>query len=334
MIIQKCIPLDSSSEWKEALRGIKHAFAHTWENCYAMHLTTGLRTYLYRFESEYARIVCPIAERTFDNYIDIVTPYGFSGFVGDGDCSEFSHHWNGFVKEREYVCGYIGLNPLFANSTHFKREERVQYNSIYVLDLTLSHHALFMNLSVNRKRQLKEWDKTLAGIILDRERLSDFFLTNHAKFFRQKNASPVYCFSQETLSFLTGLDNVLIVGLGVPERIEAVTLFAHTPHVGDFLFNVSLPEGRRHSVALLWYGVNYLKSIGVPFLNLGGGVSENDTLARFKERFGGVKLPLKSLKQIYEPEIYEKLCRQVNVDHADMSGYFPAYRRPEVMNVR
>ena len=47
-----------------------------------MHLTTGFRTYLYCFETENIRIVCPIAEREFDGYIDIVTPYGFPALSG------------------------------------------------------------------------------------------------------------------------------------------------------------------------------------------------------------------------------------------------------------
>jgi hypothetical protein len=59
----ECIPLDSPGAWKDALQDIPHAFAHTWESCRAVYLTTRLPTYLYCFEDESARIVCPIAER-------------------------------------------------------------------------------------------------------------------------------------------------------------------------------------------------------------------------------------------------------------------------------
>ena len=43
-----------------------------------MHLTSGLKTYLYSFERDPIRIVCPFAQREFDGYVDIVKPYGFS----------------------------------------------------------------------------------------------------------------------------------------------------------------------------------------------------------------------------------------------------------------
>lgn len=329
MVRHKCIPIDSPSEWREALKGIEHAFAHTWESCYAMQLTTGLDTYLYCFEADDVRIVCPISERRFEGYVDIVTPYGFSGFVGNGDCPGFSRHWANFAKQQGYVCGYIGLNPIFENGTYFEPTEIHRYNEVYVLDLSLSADELFANLSTNRKRQLKDWDKILLNsIVLDKSTLTDFFLANYLAFFRRKGASRVYGFSGETLSFLAGLDNVLIVGAQNSGKVEAVTVFAYTPYAGDFLFNVSLPEGRRHSVALLWYGVNHLKSLQIPLLNLGGGIRENDGVAEFKQRFGGKRLALGGLKQVYDPEVYERLCRRANVDRTDVTGYFPAYRRP------
>jgi hypothetical protein len=328
MIRQDCILLDSPAEWKNALRGIKHAFAHTWENCYAMHLTTGLNTYLYRFETENVRIVCPIAERTFGGYVDIVTPYGFSGFIGNGDCPEFSHYWEKFVKGRGYVCGYIALSPLFENDTYFKLDHVYESNSLYILDLTLSSDEIFTGLDRNRKRQLKDWEKIAVNLIFDRTPLTDFFLTNYSEFIRRINASPANYFSTETLAFLCSLDNVFIVGAGKHKKIEAVYIFAYTPYAGDCLFNVALPEGRQHTTVLMWHGLNHLKSIQIPFLNLGGGVREHDSIAQAKQRFGSRRVPLRCLKQVYEPGIYEELCRRGNADPNDMAGYFPPYRKP------
>jgi hypothetical protein len=257
-----------------------------------------------------------------------VKPYGFSGFVGNGDCAEFPNYWKEFARQRGYVCGYLGLNPVFENSTYFEQEEVYQYNDIYVLDLTPSYEELFANLDMNRKRQLKHWNTSLPNIVTERPAVTEFFLANYLEFVQRKDASPEYYFSRDTLAFLSSLDNVFVVGARNFGNLAAVSVFAYTADIGDFLFNVSLPEGRQYSVALLWWAVNHLKSLGVPFLNLGGGDRENDSLAEFKRRFGGKKLALRCLKQVYEPGIYEKLCRRANVDPGDMTGYFPAYRRP------
>lgn len=328
MVKHECIPLDSPSKWRAALQGISHAFAHTWEHCYAMHLTTGLKTYLYCFEKDNVRIVCPFTERRFDGYVDIVKPFGFSGFVGNGDCPEFPYYWKEFAKQRTYICAYLGVNPIFENSTYFEQHEMYQYTSIYVLDLTLSSDKLYANLSKGRKAQLNKWNKILSNIVLDRSTVTDFFLYNYHDFMRSKNALSVYNFSRDTLSFLAGLDNVSIIGAQSSGKVVSVGFFTYTCDVADHYFNISLPEGRNHSAALVWYAVNYLKSLQIPILNLGGSYRENDGVAQFKQHFGSKKLPLKCIKQVFLPEIYEKLCRQVNVDPNDITGYFPPYRKP------
>ena len=327
MVIERCIYLEQPSEWKDALTGIKHAFAHTWGNCHAMHLTTGYSTYLYTFEKDGVRIVCPIAERTFGEFSDIVTPYGFSGFVGNRPCPEFSNYWKGFVQEKGYICGYIGLNPIFEESSYFESKDVFIHNKLHIMDLSLSSDNLYKNLSSNRKRQLRYFEKDQENFFLDRPILIEFFLNNFHDFIRERKASAVYEFSLDTLSFLLNLENSLLVGIMDGGRVIAVTVFVYTPYVGDFLFNVSLPDGKPYSVSLLWYGVNYLKSIGVPYLNLGGGVRENDSLDLFKRRFGANLYPLMALKQVYQPEIYKELCQQVHVNANDRSGFFPPYHR-------
>jgi hypothetical protein len=322
----RCISVDAATDWQVALHGIRHGFAHTRDNCRAMQLTSHLETYLYYFEAGNTRIACPISVRQFGVYRDIFTPYGLSGFVGTGDFSDFPHYWNEFVRREGYVCGYIGLNPVFANTTYFKLDEAQPYNTIYVLDLTLGIDQIFANLSNNRKRQLK---RPGCEIVIERRVLIDFFLNTYCDFVSRVNASAVYHFSMETLSFLLNLDNVLVVGARGQKNIEAVSVFAFTPYAADFLFNVSLPTGRHHSAVLLWYGATRLKSLNIPVLNLGGGIRNNDGVTEFKRRFGARELTLKCLKQVYEPDAYMKLCRHVNADPDDRSGYFPPWaQRP------
>jgi hypothetical protein len=48
---------------------------------------------------------------------------------------------------------------LYLKTTHtYDSTERFQYNTIYVLDVTLPAETLFAHLSTNCKRQLKHWD--------------------------------------------------------------------------------------------------------------------------------------------------------------------------------
>jgi hypothetical protein len=320
---QKLIPLESPDEWRKALIGINHTFGHTWENCYAMHLTTGLKTYLYSFEQDGIKIVCPFAEREFKGHIDIVKPFGFSGFVGNGNCPEFDHHWRMLARKQGYVCGYLGLNPLFDFSRHFDEHTIHQYDTIYSLDLTPPIDDLFAKLSANRKRQLKHWEALCSDLVLDKPKLESFFRENYYHFLYRKNAPPFYYFSEETISFLFSLDNVLLVGAQSSGKVVAVSVFTCIAGAGEYLFNVPLLEGRPHAASLVWYAVNYMKSQQIPILNLGGGSVD------FKRRFGVTALPLKCLRQVYDPQAYEKLSRLENAPEKNTQGFFPAYRKAE-----
>ena len=310
------------------MKGIEHAFGHTWESCYAMHLTTGQPTFLYLFQQGDAKVVCPIAEREFNGYKDIVTPYGFSGFAGNREVPEFQKYWKQFVKERGYVCGYIGLNPILKQANYVDRNEVAEYNTLYVIDLQLSFDQLYARLSSNRKRQLKSFEEVASAFTIDKSILKDFFLSNYHDFFSRKNAAAVYNFSIASLSFLAELENVFVVGYMKNNHVEAISVFAYTPYMAEYLFNISLPGAEQYAAPFIWFAIRYLKQKKVPLLNLGGGVKAGDSIAGFKERFGPDQYALQAAKQIYDIETFKHLCIQTGQDFRDRDGYFPPYRKP------
>lgn len=327
MKMHRLIPLASESEWKDALKDIRHSFYHTRESCYAMHLTTGYSTYLYSFEHNGIRIVCPVSERDFDGYTDIVTPYGFSGFIGNEDYHEFQNYWEEFVTEKKYVCGYISLNPALANSNYYSGQDAFKSTNLFYIDLKLSLTELFENLDSNRKKMIKNFRKYEAGFIYDRGILTKFFMENYYDFLKRINASQANYFSNETLDYICSLENIYMVGAGTEGKPEAVYLFAYTESEGLCLFNVALPEGRQYASLLLWSGLKFFRTKKIPLMNLGGGIKEDDSVALSKERFGAFKLPFYNLKQIYDQDVYEKLCIQKGFKASDKSGYFPVYRK-------
>ena len=326
-VTQELIPLSEPEKWREALQGIKHAFGHTWESTYAMHLTTNFPTYLYVLRAGKVKIVCPLAQRSFNNYIDIVTPYGFSGFAGNHDFPEFPDYWHQFTQEQGYVSGYIGLNPLLENNTYYPAADVYEHNTLYVLNLQVSMAELFRQLSQNRKRQLKNFSAHEQHFTTDKLLLKDFYLAQHQQFFAEKKAASVYNFSLETLSYLLDLENVILVGYLENGQVKAVSVFAYTNFAGEYLFNVSLPGAQEQTAALLWYGITLLKAKEVAYLNLGGGAQPGDSIAQFKQRFGASAYPLKALKQFYNSSVYAQLCQFAQVDPKNKSGYFPAYRQ-------
>jgi hypothetical protein len=320
------VPLESPTEWRASLEGLRHGFWHTWESCNALYLTSRAPTYLYRVSTPGCRAVCPLSERTWDRHTDVVTPYGFSGFVGRGSLADASRHLGESARRRGYVCGYIVANPALHDLLDCPSEDVSRH--VYIIDLWQTEPELFSRLSQNRKREVRAFESGTARVVRDRPSLKRFVLSRYHAFMREKGATSVYDFTKETLDYLLELDSVLILGAGTP-AIEAVSIFGYTPFSAEYLFNLSVGERRRWSAALIWAAIKELKARGVPSLNLGGGVREADGVAAFKERFGARRVPLVTAKQIYRPDVFAELCQRVGVDPSARTGYFPPYRDPK-----
>ena len=318
------IPLAQGERWAEVLAELPHVHAHTWGFCQAVQLTSGLATYLYRYERGTARVVCPLSERNYDGEVDVVTPYGFGGFAMSGDCRHFADDWAKFAHARGWVCGYLALNPQFGEARGFADEEVHAHTSVYVMDLRGSEDDVRSRLSQNRRRQLRDWPEAEASLEHDRGRLGEFLLGTYADFFARRGAGRATDLSHDTMAAISALDDVLVVGAGEGE-LESVALFGYTPHGADYLFNVSAVGGERHAAYLIWWAAQHLRALGVEWLNLGGGVRPGDDLAEFKRRFGAAELPLVSLRQVYRADAYEELCRRAGVT-SQRDGWFPPYR--------
>jgi len=323
--VQRAIPLDSPLEWKQALVGIRHSFFHTWEHCYAMFLTTGDPTFLYCAETPEARAVCPFVERRFGDYVDIATPYGFSGFAGNGTIPNLSESWNRFATERGYVSGFISLHPLFARTEDLPPATLYRLKTLYVMNLTRGLPTLLDDCSRSRRRELRQWER-IGVVFSGRAELTSFVLSYYREFFRSRRASSVYDLNPKTLEFLLGLESVAILGVGTGARLEAVTISGLTSYAAESIFTFAIPDVKGYGVGIFWKMAEHLQRLDIPYFNLGGGLVQNDSLALFKSRFGAEQFPLHVLEEVYEPHAYSKLCCCAGVDPGDRRGYFPAYR--------
>lgn len=324
MTADRCIPLSERGEWEAALAGIPHVFGHTWGSCHALSLDGGGDPSLYVAEEGERRVACPLVERPIEGRLDVATPYGFSGLTGTGPWPGFAERWGQFAAARGYVAGYLAINALFGDDTYADPATVTVANETYALDLSAGVDALWAGLSTNRKRQLRDWDPD--GYEAEGEELAAFFVEQYPLTMERKEAAARHRFGAATLAALCELPNTFLIGARAEGRLESVSIFGYSPHAGDFLFNAALPGCAHHSVALIWSAVHQLVELGIPWLNLGGGMSPGDSLADFKSRFGARPLPMRAVKAVYDPPAYEDLCRRHSADPGDRDGFFPAYR--------
>jgi hypothetical protein len=320
----EAIPLDDKAAWDAALAGLPHAFAHTWDSCHAMRQTTGHATFLWHYRSASAECACPFSIRTFAGREDVYTPYGFSGFCGAGDSAEMAEAWRRFAIGRGFVCGYIGLNPLLAPEAFLASPDCAVTHDIYLLDLALGEDAMFARMARGRRSEIRRWLDAGAEVIDEQDLLADYFCANLVPFLRSRGASGAYSFSEETLRSLVAAPATFLIGAGRPDAIEAATLFAQAGPFAEHMLIVTAPGKERHAVPLTWAGARRLMRSGARWLNLGGGITRDDGVARYKQLFGATKLPQPSLRQVYDRAAYDALCAAAG---PSTTAFFPAYQR-------
>jgi hypothetical protein len=205
----------------------------------------------------------------------------------------------------------------------------VETNDLFLLDLRRGPDVLLAGAHHSVRRALGNWRKADAHYVTDRAALRGFLIDNYAPFMESRNANPRAILTGETLRTLCEDANVLIVGARDELGICAVHTFACTPWCAESQINISVRAGRRFTTQLLWWAINELSRRQIPWLNLGGGVSRGDALARSKqEKFRPMRLPLLTAREVYRPDEYERLCRDALCASHDSPGYFPPYRTP------
>jgi hypothetical protein len=317
------IGLDESDRWRSALAGIAHGFGHTWDSCHAFSLTTHLPTYLYHAQCAEGRVVCPLIERRFQGEADVATPFGFSGFAGQGHCAGFAEQWRAFATRAGWVCAYVGQNPLFRPEGFWAEDAFEPAQSLYWLQID-DPDELHRRLSRSRRRQLRHW-RVPGWLCTDRDVLLRFVLESADAFFRRVGAAPSYFLSKATWQALAASDRVELLGALRNGRLVAVTLFGWADDAADGLFNISLPEGRDAATALIIEGAERLSTRGISLLNIGGGVRPGDDVERAKQLFGATTRPLLHLKQVFAPSRFGQLCAAAGAEASGPTAFFPPY---------
>ncbi len=272
-------------------------------------------------------MVCPLSERSYGGYRDLVSPYGAAGFVGTGSIENLGAVWHDVLRADGYVAAYVVLDPLGSWADGFNAADIFHQTTMFYLDLAPPLDVLRGQLAREHRRRLSRAEESPDEIVEDQDRLRRAFLDLYPTFADERAVSSVYRFASSTLEALAELPETWLVGVASGGAIEAVLLCWSTGHLAETFLSAASESGRRHARILSWNAIRHFKQCGVPQICLGAGVRDNDSIASFKAGFGGRSLPLRVLKQIVDRTGYEAACRAAGTS-PDRAGYFPPYHRP------
>lgn len=316
-LVQQLIPLACRTDWESHLCDMPHAPGQTWAFNHAISLSAKLPTFLYSAVGDCFKAACPVAIRNKNEQNDIVTPYGAS-MITDGSNSNFYEEMQHFFISQQIICGYLAVHPT-QNSIAFT-EQHIG-GTIYIHDLVGSEADWLTAMSKSSRYELTQWLKQDYDIISDKHILAQHIVNLYGETLSRVNAATVYYFQPETLINILMHPHTIALGIKNHTQVEAISLFPYTPYMADYFLNASTLKGRQHTRGLIWHAMRTLKKIHIPQLNLGGGVKPGDHLDDFKRRLAGKPQTHGVLKQIYNKNVFTKLCESID----SSTTYFPPY---------
>ncbi|MBN8828222.1 MAG: hypothetical protein J0H68_05900 [Sphingobacteriia bacterium] len=328
-LTQQLISIEDKDAWSKVLHNNIHTFYHSYEYNKAISNSFD-NIFLYHGYNQNFSAICPLQIRQKKLINDVTTPYGFSGLMINGIYNNFSNEWAEFMSLNNIIAGYILLNPIQNNQAMFENKDIFYGQSLYFINLEDDLKTIFANFSSTHRSLINQWERKNYSFVFDKNKLFEKFLSLYNQTLDRVQASTVYRFSEQTLKEIFFHPQCLSIGVENNNILEAVSVFTYTSKYSDYFLNASTMEGRVHTRALIWEAIKQLKALKIPVLGLGGGIKENDSLAEFKSRFSGWSKKNIVLKQIYNNEKYQNICKELEIDCTDKSGYFPAYWNPNI----
>lgn len=278
---------------------------------------------------------------TIEGVYDSITPYGYGGFLLEGDDSEDNMKalWKAYVekmKGENVVDNFVRYHPVLANAVPMKAcSDVIDLGKTVSMDLT-SEEVIWKNIHSKNRNMIRKAEKN--GIVIKHGQgleLFDDFIKIYNATMDKDNAEPYYYFKPEFYKSIHEdlKDNYEMFWAEYDGKIIAMSIMIFAN--GRLNYHLSGSDLQYRNLApsnlLLYKAAMWGMEKGMKTFHLGGGVgSKEDNLYKFKiafNRFSDCQFSI--AKHIFDNEKYDELVagrasRDAEFDKE--STFFPLYR--------
>lgn len=274
-------------------------------------------------------------------YFDAVTPYGYGGWLMDGDCSEkklngFWKEYEAFMKEQKIVCSFTRWCPWLKNQETMRGYSNIidLGNTIFINTTTVA--GIMENIKSKDRSTIRKAVKNGITVELsDDPSLFAEFIEIYNGTMLKDNAEEYYFFKPE---FYDSIINDLkgkwfMAAAKLEDKIIAMSIMLFCNGSVHYHLSGSILEYRRLNATnlILYETAKYGAEHGNKIFHLGGGVgSGEDPLYKFKKSFNkDGDLQFSISKDLFNQQAYDMLVEMRKKNDATFnsgSGFFPLYR--------
>lgn len=274
-------------------------------------------------------------------YYDVVTPYGYGGFIFDGKVtsqriSSFFSEYKKFMKNNGIICAFTRWHPLLQNQNILRGLSNVIDLGKTIHIETTDENLIMKNMESKDRCTIRKAVKN--GITIEHSKdpkLFDKFIEIYNQTMDKDHAAVYYYFQKEFYeSIIKNIyDNFEMFYAVLDGNIIAMSIILFCNGLMHYHLSGSIFEYRRLNATnlLLYEAAVYGAKNGYTKFHLGGGVgSGEDPLYKFKRSFNKYSNNQFSIsKDIFDNEIYNEIVenrKSNDPDFNENSAFFPLYR--------
>ena len=275
-----------------------------------------------------------------DTYYDITTPYGYGGFIFEGNINDRStaqlnELYIKYCASRNIISEFVRFHPVLKNSKlNVSLYEVIDLGKTITMNLN-SKEQIWNDLSSKNRNVIRKSIKSGVKVYWGRSpELIDEFIPLYNATMKKDNAVDYYYFGKDVYkSLLNDLKNNCLIFYAVFEGkviSSSIILFGNS----KMHYHLSASDRDYQSLAatnlLLFEAACWGCDNGYKKFHLGGGLgSEEDGLYKFKKAFNRNSETYFSIgKKIFNQEKYDELLaiRSLDKNIVKETNYFPKYR--------
>lgn len=285
---------------------------------------------------------------------DAVSPYGYGGpIVSDGASRAFTdaalRQAVDVLREAGCVSWFIRLHPLINAGWESSVGAVIEQGPIVAIDLTKTEDQHWYETGHGHRRAIAKATQAGVSVRIDNSRKAmSRFVDIYNQSMCRLHAQAYYYFDERyyitlrkelgsSLQLFVAEEKGEIIGVGLLSVARSMGILQSHLFGADARYLHREPQKLVIHTQRAWG-----REHGYKHLILGGGRScggqSEDSLLTFKRRFSPDIHVFKTQRVIVNPQRYAALCAGANAHTnphepgCDLDGYFPAYRRQEILS--
>lgn len=342
--------LDNSEKWDNIVRSFRNYDVYYLSGYVkAFQLNGDGKAILLYFETTTTRAINVVMRRDLADYkyfktklhpgelFDIVTPYGYGGFLVEGnEYTALQREYESFCRNEHIICEFVRFHPLLENWKGLENlyQENALGDTVYID--TRDKDIIWQNIISKNRNMIRKAQKSGLKVYWGRDpEIINPFMEIYNETMHRDQAEDYYYFGRDFYeSILEDLkQNAMWFYAKMNKEIAAVAIFIFGNSNMHYHLSASREQyrGLASTNLVLYEAAVWAAENGYQKLHLGGGVgSGEDSLYKFKKAFNrGNNTKFYIGRRIFDHDQYEAMVRlRMESDPAfdPKTRYFPSYR--------